>query len=203
MKWTGIEKEGIDSMSKSILLVDGENMVMRFQDMMANGYQPFENVVHQTDCFVWNPRMNHPVSSFDRVCYYTSVAGDDVKMRFVEESISKIIIGSVPAIISPIPFVFKRPKDSRKLKMVDIQIVIDALKYASTDVYDEMWIASGDGDYIPLMRELRYLGRRVGCMALSSGINVGIRQNVDRFINLDDHFFPNASEIRKGLDRSP
>ena len=52
------------------------------------------------------------------------------------------------------PVVFKKPKQSQKTRNVDIQIVIDVMRCAHSDQFEQIYILSGDGDYLPLVREL-------------------------------------------------
>lgn len=183
---------------RSILFVDGENLVMRYQEMLAAGKQPDEPIIHVPDVFVWHPgfmRWND-LNSVIRVSYYTSVVGDDQRVAEVK----KIIAGQT--YMSPtdngavngqlIPVVFKKPSRSQKTRNVDIQIVIDVMRYAFTDEIDRVYIASGDGDYLPLLAEVMRRGKQVEVFAFSSGLNPVLPYSVDRFSLLDTPFFKAA-----------
>ena len=180
---------------RSILFVDGENLVMRYQDMLATGKVADESVVHIPDAFVWHPGLMrwHDLSSVIRVAYYTSVVGDDLRVAEMRKAIaaqpytSPTDNGSVNGQL--VPVVFKKPARSQKTRNVDIQIVIDVMRYAFTDEIDRVYIASGDGDYLPLLTEVMRRGKQVEVLAFSSGLNEVLPYSVDKFSILDTPFF--------------
>ena len=70
---------------KTIILVDGENLVMRYQRMLSDGNKPLKGVLHESDCFVWHPRIFKDYKvDIVRVGYYTTVVGDDAKLNTIE-----------------------------------------------------------------------------------------------------------------------
>lgn len=65
----------------------------------------------------------------------------------------------------------------------DVGISIDAIKMA--DKLDTVILASGDGDYLPLVRYLQEnKGCRVEIMAFSESASRGLIEEADEFINL-------------------
>ena len=182
---------------RSILFVDGENLTFRFQDMVAAGRTPREDTVHVADTFVWNSNVTR--SQFDalenviRVHYYTSAIGDHDKIDSIQHQLSQ------QTFVSPsttgfhhgqvVPLVYKKVAQSKKTRNVDIQIVIDIMRYAFTDAIDRVYLASGDGDYAPLIHEVMRRGKQVELLAFSSGLNPALRPLVDRVHLLDDNFF--------------
>ena len=180
---------------RSILIVDGENLVLRYQEMLAAGAQPDERVVHVPDVFVWHAGLMrcHDLRSVIRVAYYTSVVGDDLHVSTMKRTIaaqayeSSTDNGAVNGQL--VPVVFKKPARSQKTRNVDIQIVIDVMRYAFTDEIDRVFIASGDGDYLPLINEVMRRGKQVEVLAFSSGLNEVLQYSVDRFTLLDTPFF--------------
>jgi uncharacterized LabA/DUF88 family protein len=180
---------------RSILFVDGENLVMRYQDMLAAGKHPDERVVHIQDVFVWHSGLMrwHDLNSVIRVVYYTSVVGDDQRVAGIRKAIaaqtftSSTDNGAVNGQL--VPIVFKKPSRSLKTRNVDIQIIIDVMRYAFTDEIDRVYIASGDGDYLPLLTEVMRRGKQVEVLAFSSGLNEVLQYSVDRFTLLDTPFF--------------
>jgi uncharacterized LabA/DUF88 family protein len=187
------------SLPRSILFVDGENLCMRYQEMLAAGSSPRPGVVHLPDTFVWHSRMtrtdNFQLCKIVRVCYYTSVVGDEPQVVEVKQQLSQIDFesrgddGSMGGRI--VPVVYKKPAKSRKTRNVDIQIVIDIMRFAFTDEIDRVYLASGDGDYLPLVQEVMRRGKQVELLAFSSGLNGSLRYSVDNFYSLDDVFFSN------------
>lgn len=168
---------------------------MRFQDMVAAGAVPDSRVVHIQDVFVWHPNLIrwHDLRKVIRVGCYTSVVGDDDKIVEIKKLIAKTEYSSVaddggmPGQI--VPVVFKKQAKSRKARNVDIQIVIDVMRYAFTDEIDRVYLASGDGDYLPLLQEVMRRGKQVEVLAFSSGLNEQLSYSVDRFLPLDHIFF--------------
>jgi len=179
---------------RSILFVDGENLVKRYQKMVDEGRQPLAEVVHEKDCFVWH-RCLTEFAQFDflRVCYYTSVAGDDDRVVQVKQRIAKTIFHCNPGgdhyQAQLVPFVFKKPAQTQKTRSVDINIVVDVMNYACSGAVDLIFLASGDGDYLPLITEVMKKGKQVNLAAFSSGLNPVLPYSVDEFFNLDEMFF--------------
>jgi len=181
---------------RAILFVDGENLVMRYQTMVAAGRTPRENVKHRKDVFVWHDSLTN---FFDhgvmRACYYTSVVGDEARVTEVKAELAALRYMYFPphrlaAYMAQVtPVVFKKPAQSQKTRNVDIQIVIDVMRYATGDAYDHLLLASGDGDYLPLISEAMRAGKQVHVAAFSSGLHPAIAHSVDKFIDLDELFF--------------
>jgi uncharacterized LabA/DUF88 family protein len=186
---------------RSIVFVDGENLTFRYQEMVAAGRIPHQGTAHIADTFVWNSNVTR--SRFDalenviRVHYYTSATGDHDKIASLQEKLSQ------QTFVSPnggsfhhgqvVPLVFKKLAQSKKTRNVDIQIVIDIMRYAFTDAIDRVYLASGDGDYAPLITEVMRRGKQVELLAFSSGLNTALRPLVDRVHMLDDKFFKDES----------
>lgn len=172
------------------LFVDGENLVLRYQAMLLAGRMPAEGVVHKKDVYVWHPGMaSYFNNGFRRINYYTSVVGAEelVTNTRAEIAAQRYQAGSVMAQL--VPFVYKKENRRDKNRNVDIQIVIDVMRASSADAYDLIFLASGDGDYLPLIAEAMRAGKQVFAAAFSSGLNPAIASSVDKFINLDEFFF--------------
>ena len=180
---------------RAIFFVDGENLVFRYQEMLSAGRKPLPGVVHLPDVLVWHPSVTK-YSAFGgtRVCYYTSVVGDDAAVAATKAEIAKIQFQCRPHPQMDftgqlVPCVFKKPARSRKTRNVDIQIIIDVMRSAHATTHDLIFVASGDGDYLPLFNEVMHTGKQLYVAAFSSGLNPAIRYSVDEFIELDRLFF--------------
>jgi uncharacterized LabA/DUF88 family protein len=179
----------------AILLIDGENLVFRYQEMVAAGRTPRRNIVHIPDVLVWHGEMTSlNAYGYRRVCYYTSVVGDDNAVASVKAEIAKIIFYCQPGPVMRffgqlVPKVFKKSAKSRKTRNVDIQIIIDVMRIAHGPSHEQIVIASGDGDYLPLFEEVMHSGKQLYVGAFSSGLNPAIPYSVDEFIDLDQVFF--------------
>lgn len=180
---------------RAMMFVDGENLVMRYQDLVTKGRKPNDGVVHQPDCFVWHPNLTQRTHfNFVRVTYYSSVVGDDPRILEVKSALAKIPFTCRPGanvILTGqiVPAIFKKPAKSQKTRSVDIQIVIDIMRYAFSNSIELVYLASGDGDYLPLIAEVMRHGTQVYAGALSSGLHPEIPHSVDEFFDLDQLFF--------------
>src|SRR2546428_8537671 len=82
---------------RTILFVDGENLVFRYQDEVKAGRIPADDVIHEPDCFVWHPGIT-TVSQCGlfRVCYYTTVVGSDERVEEIKQKLSGIVFKATP-----------------------------------------------------------------------------------------------------------
>src|SRR5712692_5613726 len=183
---------------RTILFVDGENLVFRFQDELKAGRTPADGVIHEPDCFVWHPGITH-ISHFGlfRVCYYTTVTGDDSRLESIKQKLAAIVFNAVtpggPVITGQVvPVVFKKLQKSTKTRVVDIHLITDVLRYAHSDAAELIYLVSGDQDYLPLIHEVMRQGKQVYIGALSSGLAKVLTYSCDEFFNLDKFFFKPA-----------
>ena len=180
------------------MLVDGENLVLRYEAMLESGRMPAVSggdTVHDPGRLLWRSalpqRHDHEII---RVSYFTIVVGNDEAVAELEDRIS-----SVKYYFSPhpgttrsgylCPRVFKKPKGGSKNKSVDINITIDALRHAFSRSVDRIVLLSGDGDFVPLIQEVMRQGVQVIAGAFSDGASPDLRRVADDFLDLDREFF--------------
>jgi uncharacterized LabA/DUF88 family protein len=189
--------------STALFFVDGENLSIRYQHMLIQGRKPLPEVVHVMDSFVWSPRiLDAYMFDLKRISYYTSVVGDDLKVRNLRETISGTSFTcKVGWVTGPrgvrhatktaqvLPFVRKKVSSSRKESICDIQIAVDVLRACYRNHADELWILTGDGDFLSLFQEVAHTGKTVIVGAFSGGLCADIPYAVDQFICLDQFFF--------------
>lgn len=198
-------------MTKTVVLIDGENISTRYSEMVKAGHVPLEGNVCHNDYFVWNPSvLSENMWDILRISYHTSLAGDDMKIEEAKRSISSVnykcraevkglydnkqLFRSSSGRI--VPQVKKRASKSRKESICDIALTVEALRACYRDHASKIWIFSGDGDFISLYQEIMHSGKEVVVAAFSSGLNPSVSVAVDHFINLDPYFFhcgPNNS----------
>jgi uncharacterized LabA/DUF88 family protein len=180
---------------KTVVFVDGENLVLRYQEMLASGHVPRKCVRHVPDCFVWSPKIFETTGiDLIRINYYTHVVGDDAKVADVVEHIAdtpfSTTAGGEFSRTHLIPRVHKKPKQSQKTKVVDVDITMDIMRAALTMPIDVMILLSGDGDYVPLIREVaRSTSKQVFVGAFSSGLADQLMSCAEDFFRLDEDFF--------------
>lgn len=65
----------------------------------------------------------------------------------------------------------------------DVGIVIDAIRTAAS--LDVIVLASGDGDFIPLVEYLKNQGKRVEVLSFGKTTSLKLKETADEFIDLD------------------
>ena len=168
--------------------VDGENLVCRYQEMLRNGKKKNAHE-HIEDVFVWHSNMGTIRPNLVRVNYYTSaIASTDVIDEY-REKIGACIVRSPIGKVRLSAHVFKKPAATKKSKLIDITLTIDALHHAYGNHVDTVVIFSGDGDYVPLVKEIMRTGKQVVVAAVSSGLSPELRRIADQFYDLDEWLF--------------
>lgn len=170
--------------------VDGENLVFRYQEMVRAGFTPHDGIVHEPDTLVWLPGYTFLAQQHQvlRVTYYTYVVGDDqrvalVRQKLQQQKFSTHACSFLPASLTPV--VFKKDNRARSGKGVDIQLATDMLSHVFRGNVDSVLLISGDGDYAPLLDEVRRAGVLVYVAALSSGFSEKLKERADGFGDLD------------------
>jgi uncharacterized LabA/DUF88 family protein len=85
-----------------------------------------------------------------RANYYTSVVGDADKLNKVAKRLWALGFD---------PHVFKKARQEEKAKGVDIALTKDMLSHAFRNNYEIAVLYAGDGDYVPLVEEVKSLGK--------------------------------------------
>lgn len=182
----------------AMCFIDGENLVFRYQDMLKNGAVKESNVEHIQDVFVWHLGLASFLP-FVRVNYYTSAVGDDCLINDMRDQIGKVHFHYGDEAARVCAHVFKKPAETKKSKIVDITLAIDALRHAHDANIDVICVYSGDADFVPLVREIMRTGKRVFVGALSSGLAPEMTRIPDRFIDLDYWIFPPALNPKRKI----
>jgi uncharacterized LabA/DUF88 family protein len=186
------------SIQKTQLFVDGENLVMRYQAMIADGRKPKKGVIHVPDSFVWHPGITTwSCMDIQRVNYYTSATGDQQRINELRSQIASTTFEYIHEFDNEVPQgsaqllpkVFHKSSKSQKTRNVDINIVIDMMRAAHLGSVEMLLLLSGDGDYIPVIEECMRQGKTVWACSFSSGLNQLLPSSVDLYETLDDIFF--------------
>ncbi len=171
--------------------VDGENFTIRGQKVaVTNGLQLAEGDWYKKDCFLWIPGWRGHQRVYSgymtiqqcavRASYYTSVSGDDQAVAAVKDRLWQI--GFTPQ-------VFKKGKQDQKAKGVDIALTKDMLSHAFLANYQVAVLVAGDGDYVPLVEEIKRLGKRVYLLFFADeGLSPTLKLAVDEFYDLTPRF---------------
>jgi hypothetical protein len=176
-----------------VLFVDGENLTLRAQQLARDtGVRLSEGPFYSRDTFVWiacwpgvrgmeAARSTIPLQAAGiRAYYYTSVVGNEEKIRSAKEALYEMQFK---------PKVFRRSK-TRGSKAVDITLATDMLDHAHRGDYDVAVLCAGDGDYVPLIEEVKRLGKSVPVAFFeASGLSDELCLASDTVLYLDDLFF--------------
>ena len=181
-------------MTNVIGFADGENLVLRYQDMVKEGRTPRAGTVHVRDLVAWHPDITQVyLCEIARFSFYQTVVGDDLAIAGAKQAILEVPFryqhthahggGNLA------PRVFKKGAREAKTKSVDINLTIDMMRHAANPNFDVLYLLSGDGDYLPLIEEVTRMGKQVWLGAFSKGFNSNLKYAADDFFDLDPIFF--------------
>ncbi|MBV8549909.1 MAG: NYN domain-containing protein [Acidobacteriaceae bacterium] len=185
-----------------MVFIDGENLCIRCQEMLRNsGFEPIDGAYYIRDAFIWwfynqnidfphdpllacnisNHRGGYESINVIRAAYYTSMCGDDLKLEQLKERIWEIKMQ---------PVVFKKTRKDGKAKGVDIALTKDMLVQAFFDNYDIAVLVAGDGDYVPVVEEVKRQGKRVVLQFLTAayGLNPRLKLACDDYSDITATF---------------
>jgi hypothetical protein len=181
--------------------VDGENLAIRAKEVFqaAKAALP-PSPWYEPDAFIWLPhtsalaplpRLGRGVFELQgiavRAHYYTSVRGDTPRVDSVRRALRWLGFQ---------PEVFKREGKQPKAKGVDIALSKDLLSHGFSRHYDVAVLFSNDGDYVPLIQEIKRAGRRV-CIAgfRGFGLHPELEVEADAFFDLTRLFLQASSMV--------
>lgn len=172
--------------------IDGENLTIRSQAFAEkSGMKLEEGIFYKRDVFLWFPSTQpldvilHKRSYGSywkplRTYYYTSAVGSLEKIHSIKESLWELGFH---------PEVFKKKNKHDKAKGVDIALAKDFLGNAFRNNYDVAFLFAGDGDYLPLVEEVKRLGKIVCVLFFESeGLNPTLKLAADYFLPIDEVF---------------
>jgi hypothetical protein len=181
----------------AMYFVDGENLVFRYQTMIASGRIPVQHrVIHHQDVFVWAKGLLSPAyarADVRRVTYYTSAVGSDDQIKQIRNRLGSLTFygteggGAWP--FTHTPRVFKKPAKTHRSRLVDVSLSIDVLHQVYGGHAQDIGIISGDGDFLPLIVAAKNGGARVTVLAFSDGLSPELQHEADAFYSLDGFFF--------------
>jgi uncharacterized LabA/DUF88 family protein len=184
-----------------MLFVDGENFTIRGQELARqSGIELSRGLYYEPDVFLWLPGIparqsiipNAPVGIqpvATRAYYYTSVVGDDQRLDSIREALWAHGFH---------PEVFKKQRQATRSKGVDIALAKDFLSNAFLDNYDAAVLIAGDADYIPMVNEVKRLGKLVYVIFFHGnglGLNRQLQVASDVFFKIDDSFVDGWREL--------
>lgn len=190
---------------KWMAFVDGENFTIRGQEVakLAGISLPVGSHYEQ-NVYLWIPDVGPrrdmyeetPLLEFSaiRSYYYTSLVGDEPKLTQTRDALWAL--GFTPA-------VFKKSRQDQKAKGVDIALARDLLTHAFHGHYDVAVLLAGDGDYVPLVEEVKRLGKVLYVAFYGNcGLSPELSRASDMFFDISNVFRNKWAEHVQRVSRS-
>jgi uncharacterized LabA/DUF88 family protein len=181
---------------RMMIFIDGENLVLRYQEMCEKGWKPRnDNTTHIKDVVIWHDSFSYGAHLDEvlRATYYTSTSGSPETIESIKKTIKSLTFtqhrnSRLPNNLTP--RVIHKPDKSRKTRVVDIHIAVDVLGHVYRNNVDVIILLTGDGDYVSLINEIQKIGKQCYISAFSSGLNEELKYVADKFYCLDGTMFP-------------
>lgn len=173
-----------------MLFVDGENLTIEGEKLAkSNGIHLLDGPNYWPNVFLWMPDIR-PVSNLYekaylklqpigiRAYYYTSMTASEELIKQASIRLRDLDFH---------PELFWKEKGKRS-KGVDLTLAKDLLSHAFSGNYDAAVLLAGDGDNVPLVKEVKRLGKVVYSVFFKSSMSPDLRLASDFTLYLDDLF---------------
>jgi len=173
------------------VFIDLENMFGGYSRNVSG--VPLSRMLREVHAFVENLEIGSGAATTRAYANWTVAGMSNYRRELLESGVEPVQIFSTGG--------GNESSDERRKNAADIQIVVDALSVAvEASWVDVFVIVSGDGDYLPLVRRLQYLGKYVIGVTLTGanagGVSAVLRSNVDHYFEVD------AGVARAGGERA-
>jgi len=174
--------------------IDGENLAIRYKELIATKTPHKENS-HLEDVYIWQTGFTGIIAQSHeiiRIVYYTSAVGDEKQLDSIRDDLSKLTYSKHMASMLPNylqSMVFKRDKGTKRSKGVDIALTIEVLMQSYNKNVDSILLMTGDGDFLPLINEIKRMGIFVYLESFSLGLNQDLKRSADYYWCLDGMAF--------------
>ena len=185
-----------------MLFVDGENFTIQGQELAnKKSIALTEGRYYSKNTFLWIPGFDAHQRCADghltlspmsiRSMYYTSVVGDTEKMEEIRTKLWELKFQ---------PETFKKRKQREKAKGVDIALTKDLMFNAFRGNYDVAVLITGDGDFVPVIEEVRRLGKVVYLAFFETiGLSKSLKLACDSFTDMTQKFVDYWQQKRDDL----
>ena len=169
-----------------MVFVDGENLTIRAQGRANRLGRPLpQGALHRKDVYFWcsTPGITrdwisnaHAADFPERMFYYSAMSADEEEINAVRDELLHENFT---------PVVFK--KKQKRSKAVDVSLTKDLLVNAYLNNYDIAVLVAGDGDYVPVVQEIKRIGKRVviAFFGDGDGLSPELRREGDGYVCLD------------------
>lgn len=188
-----------------MMFVDGENWSIQGREHARGaGVEIPEGPLHIPDVFLWRHRSRprdaglfpasvraelEPIGA--RSYFYTTVTNEPTTEHIDE-------VRGVIRRAGFEPRVFKKERREKR-RAVDISLAVDMLGHAHNDHFDVAVLLAGDGDYVPLVEQVKRLGKRVWVAFFDDVAHQEMKLVPDLYLTLTDWLI---NEWREHLARS-
>lgn len=171
-----------------MLFVDGENLTIEGRKLAdTRGIKINEGPSYLPNVYLWMPNVSPAANLYEnaylklqptgiRSYYYCSTTGNSEQVTQARTKLRDLGFHSE---------VFRKEK-GRRSNGVDITLAKDLLSHAFFGNYDVAVLLAGDGDYVPLVNEVKRLGKVVYSVFFKSSTE--LRLASDHTLYLDDFF---------------
>ena len=187
---------------RAMTFVDGENLCIQGERIAKeNGLRLADGKYYRKSTFLcfkeggsvalrWgfcNIHNLYPILGYHpnevRGYYYTSYVGTHEQGEYIASQLHSL--GYEPKL-------FKKNRQRERSKGVDISLATDVLSHAFRDNFDIAVIVAGDGDYVPLVEEVKRCGKTVLLQFFACGLNPKLKLAADGFSDVTSTFLKTA-----------
>jgi uncharacterized LabA/DUF88 family protein len=179
---------------RAMVFIDGENLAIRYKELTSTKTPHKENS-HLEDVYIWQTGFTEIIAQSHeiiRTTYYTSAVGDENRLAAIRDDLSKMTYSKHVSSMLPNylqSMVFKRDKETKRSKGVDIALTVEALMQSYNKNVDSILLMTGDGDFLPLINEIKRMGIFVYLESFSLGLNQDLKRSADYYCCLDGMAF--------------
>jgi len=162
------------------VFIDLENMFGGYGRNVSG--VPLSRMLREVHAFVESLEIGSGAATTRAYANWTVTGMSNYRRELLESGVEPVQIFSTGGV--------NEQSEERRKNAADIQIVVDALSVAVEAPWVDVFvIVSGDGDYLPLVRRLQYLGKYVIGVTLTGanagGVSAVLRSNVDHYFEVD------------------
>ena len=175
-----------------MLFVDGENLTLQGEKVLQSSPLP-EGDFYSKGTYLWFPS-NHSSKStiarrnIFRIPLPLQECATRAHYYAMTDPNSKDGLEDKLRNIGFEPNVFKKSQRQKKTKAVDIKLTVDILGYASRGVCSTIVLVAGDGDYVPLVKEVK----KFGCVVVllyfgnDAGLSRELKMAADDYVDITE-----------------
>jgi uncharacterized LabA/DUF88 family protein len=189
-----------------MLFVDGENLTIQGEKLAeSKGIKLIDGPNYWPNVFLWMPNIRPVNNMYERAYlklqpigirayYYASMTGSAEQIKQASIRLRDLDFH---------PELFWKEKGKRS-KGVDLTLAKDLLSHAFFGNFDVAVLLAGDGDYVPLVKEVKRLGKVVYSVFFNSSMSPDLRLASDFTLYMDDFFLeswapPGQMSSQQGL----